>query len=194
LCTLPCNKVESGDAANVDRAKVKGRRTRIGEVKALIAGNQDREMGRRIIKGSIFGNSSRDIVRREGEMLTNLEDIATKILLVGFSRVKRAKRTTKLIDISAEVLGTMTNLKSKRMGVVGRKSTFHNINLIERREGYLHVGSGIFKMNLIIGKFIAEKFDIRRRILTVHHAFVESDMASGLDEVGFKIQVVCVTH
>ena len=77
---------------DVDRVKVEGRRARLREMDMLVSGNHYRKMRGQSLEGSIGSNSFLNIIRRKSIVLTNLEDIATKISSVGRARVMRTKR------------------------------------------------------------------------------------------------------
>ena len=112
MWTLPCNKVDSRDAANVDRAEMKGRGTGISEIDTLITGNEDRYGGRWIIKGRIGVDSSLDVIRGKSKMFSNLEDVPSQIPSIGGIGTVGAKRTVEGGGKGTKIFGTEAELKT----------------------------------------------------------------------------------
>ncbi len=81
-------------------------------------------------------------------------------------------------------------MEPKRMVSRGVKCGFHNVNLVEGREGNLPVQGSVVKMNTFGRKFTSKTLDMGWRLVTVKHGLIKCNVSCSLDNTGSRINVV----
>ena len=144
--SLPCNKRESGSTTNVNRTEAQGGKAGIREVGSRVLSNQNREsLGGRQQAG-IGLEGSLNIIRGESAVFTHFQDVTTKRLMIGSHCIMRAKGMVEGTNIRTKKMGTLLNLKTKRLDMGQTESTFNEVNFVERGQRYLHIACCIIKI------------------------------------------------
>ena len=131
---------------NVNRMAEQGGRMGIRKIGTRISGNQNREsLGGRRQAGTVL-EGSLNIIRGKGAVVTHFQDATTKISMVGSDRVVWAKRMVEGTNIRTKKMGTLLNLKTKRLDMGQTESTFNEVNFVERGQRYLHIACCIIKI------------------------------------------------
>ena len=114
--------------------------------------------------------------------------------MIGSYCIMRAKKTVEATNICVKKVGTLFNLKTKRLDMGGAKIAVNKINLIERGNRHLHVLSGIVKMYRVGFNFSIEETGKGRRGFDIVHAFIKGNVLGSLDLAGLEIFMVCMSH